>query len=76
MKTIITAKVYPRSTTPGVEKTGVKEYKVRVKAAPDKGRANAEVIDLLAGHFSVPRSCLTIARGHTGRNKIVVIESE
>jgi len=76
MKTLLTVKVQPRSSSPGVEKTGDKDFKVRVKAAPDKGRANAEVIELLAEYFHVPRSCLTIARGHASRNKIVAVESE
>ena len=76
MTILITVKVHPRSSAPGVDRTGDKEYKVRVKAAPDKGRANAEVIELLAEHLHVPRSRLTIARGAASRNKVVVIESD
>ncbi|MCX6563799.1 MAG: DUF167 domain-containing protein [Candidatus Aminicenantes bacterium] len=76
MKTLLNVKVQPRSSAPGIERTGERELKVRVKAAPDKGRANAEVIELLSEHFHVPRSCVTIARGATSRNKVIVIETE
>jgi hypothetical protein len=76
MKVHINVKVQPRSSAPGVERTGGRDLKVRVKAAPDKGRANAEVIELLAEHFRVPRSCITITRGETSRNKLIVIETE
>ena len=40
MPTIITVKVQPRSKTPGVEKLGEDVFRVRVLAAPEKGRAN------------------------------------
>ncbi|MDP2914467.1 MAG: DUF167 domain-containing protein [Candidatus Aminicenantes bacterium] len=76
MKVHLNVKVQPRSAQPGVERTGERDLRVRVKAAPDKGRANAEVIELLAEHFNVPRSCVTIARGQTSRNKLIVIESD
>jgi hypothetical protein len=76
MKVHINVKVQPRSSAPGVERTGGRDLKVRVKTAPDKGRANAEVIELLAEHFRVPRSCITITRGETSRNKLIVIETE
>ena len=76
MKVQFNVKVQPRSSAPGVERTGERDLKVRVKAAPDKGRANAEVIELLAEHFRVPRSCVTIGRGATSRNKLIVIETE
>ena len=74
MKVQFNVKVQPRSAQPGVERTGERDLRVRVKAAPDKGRANAEAIELLAEHFHVPRSCVTIARGKTSRNKLIVIE--
>jgi len=76
MKMLLNVKVQPRSSAPGVERTGERDLKVRVKAAPDKGRANAEVIELLSEYFRVPRSRVTIARGATSRNKLIAIEAE
>lgn len=46
-------------------------WKVRVTAAPEHGRANDAVLQLLAGVLSVPREALSIVSGHTGRDKIV-----
>ena len=76
MKVQFNVKVQPRSSAPGVERTGERDLKVRVKAAPDKGRANDEVIELLSEYFHVPRSCFTITRGAASRNKLIAIESE
>ena len=71
---MITVKVQPRSPKPGVEKTGENEYKVRVGAAPDKGKANEELIELLAAFFDVPKSSLRVLRGTTSRVKLIAVD--
>lgn len=38
------------------------------------GAANDGVIKLLAAHFGVPKSRVTIVRGHTSRQKLVEVE--
>jgi hypothetical protein len=48
-------------------------YVVRVKAAPQEGKANEAVIRLLARHFGVTRSAIHITSGLTVRNKIIEI---
>jgi uncharacterized protein YggU (UPF0235/DUF167 family) len=40
--------------------------RLRVHAAPDKGRANAAVVALLAAALAVPKSRLTLLAGATG----------
>ena len=67
-------RVQPRAQKPGVEKLDTGEYKVRVRAAPAKGEANREVVEMLASHFGVPRSGVKIVRGLKSRKKAVVIE--
>ena len=74
MKSYLTVKVRTRAAEPRVEKTGEREYKVSVKAAPTKGKANAEVIGLLAQHLGIARSQLKIVRGETSRHKLVVVD--
>lgn len=37
------------------------------------GKANIAVTELLAKHFSVPKTTVTVVRGHAGRHKIVDI---
>jgi len=46
-------------------------WKVRVSAAPERGRANDAVVALLASRLDVPRASLSIVAGVTGRDKVV-----
>jgi uncharacterized protein len=46
-------------------------WKVRVSAAPERGRANDAVLALLSTRLGVPRSELTLLSGHTARDKVV-----
>ena len=50
-------------------------YTVRTRAAPQDGKANEAVVRLLARHFGVARSAVSIVRGFTVRNKIVEIRA-
>ena len=70
----IAIKVQPRSPRAGVELSGEGEYRVRVHSAPEDGKANAEMIELLAAHLGVPRSRIRIVRGASSRHKIVEID--
>ena len=74
MRSYLTVKVHARAAKPGVEKTGEREYRVSVKAAPTKGKANAEVMELLASFLNVPRSSLTIVRGETSHHKLIAFD--
>lgn len=49
---------------------------VRVTAAPEKGKANAAVIALLAKALGVPKSALRLTAGETDRNKTILIEGD
>ena len=48
--------------------------RVRVRAAPEAGKANDAVCRLLAGVLGLPPSAVVIARGATSREKLVRIE--
>ena len=50
--------------------------RVRVKAVPDKGRANAAVTALLAKALGVPKSAVRLVSGDTARLKTVEVEGE
>lgn len=39
-----------------------------------EGAANDGLVKVIAEHFGVPRSRVTIARGHTSRTKLVDVE--
>jgi uncharacterized protein len=49
-------------------------WKVRVSAAPERGRANDAVLDLLAKTLELPRGSLSIVSGHGSREKVVLME--
>jgi len=48
--------------------------KARVRAAPEKGAANAALEKLVAGACGVPKSAVTVVAGATGRVKTVEVE--
>lgn len=50
--------------------------KVRVTCAPEKGRANRELLEVISRHFGVARSDVTIIAGTSGRNKVVRVERQ
>lgn len=50
-------------------------WKVRVQAAPERGRANAAVLELLAERLAVPASELALVSGATSREKVVELKS-
>ncbi|MBN1160382.1 MAG: DUF167 domain-containing protein [Dehalococcoidales bacterium] len=58
------------------EITGYKDrvLQVRVAAAPEKGKANKLLIDLLATTLGIRKSAITIIKGESSRNKVVLIK--
>lgn len=48
-------------------------YKVYVTVAPEQGKANKKMIELLSEYFRVPKSQIRIVKGEISRNKIVEI---
>jgi hypothetical protein len=48
--------------------------RVYTNVAPEKGRANDAVIEMIAQYFNVPKSKVVISKGLTSRDKIVVIQ--
>ena len=71
MKLIIKTK--PKAREDKVEKVDESHFTVFTKIVAEKGKANAQVIKLLADYFSVPQSNVSILSGKTSRNKIVYI---
>jgi len=60
----------PNSRTNEVKELGVNVLKVKVAAPPIRGRANEELIKLLAKHFKVHKSSVILLKGLTDRKKI------
>ena len=49
-------------------------WKVRVAAAPERGRANDAVVELLSAALDVPRPRVRLVSGASARDKIVELE--
>ena len=48
--------------------------KVKVKAPPEKGRANEAVVALLAEHLGIDASSIAVVSGHGSPAKIVAVD--
>ena len=70
----ITVCVTPRSGRPGIDRDPGGPLRVRVRAAAEGGKANAEATDLLARALGVPKGAVRVRRGARSRTKIVAVE--
>ncbi len=64
--------------TPGAKREGVGPFldgvlRVRVSAAPEKGKANYAVISLIADFFGLPKREVVILSGETSRKKKILL---
>lgn len=57
-----------------LDEAGLPYLKARVRAAPEKGEANAALEKLLAKALGVPKSSVQVARGATARLKTIEID--
>jgi hypothetical protein len=70
----ITVRATPRSGRDSIAAGAGGVYLVRVTAPPDEGRANAAVCKLVAEALGVPKTAVTVVRGHTARTKQLEVE--
>ncbi len=69
----ISVTVKPQSKKEEVKKISEGEYLISVHAPARQGEANEALVEILARHFSVPKSSIQIIRGQTNRRKLVKI---
>lgn len=48
-------------------------WRVRIAATPERGRANEELVGLLATALGIPRAQVRVVAGQTSRRKIVEV---
>jgi len=68
---LLTVKVKPRSSVSQLMPDGAGAWVARLKAAPVDGKANAELVALVARHFGCSKAAVSIMSGASGRTKIV-----
>jgi hypothetical protein len=66
----VTVRVIPRSGRIQVERGPSGEVVVRVRAAPERGRATSEAAAALASVLGVPKSAVKLRSGSRSRTKI------
>lgn len=69
-------KVVPKSSRDRVVGWIGDRLKVQVSAAPERGKANAAVVDVLAAALGIPRGRVRIVAGETSPLKTVEIDGD
>lgn len=69
-------KVKPNSKIVSIIEETDGSLTVKLKSPPVDGKANQELIKLLAERFKVSKSQITIKSGMTGRQKLVEIDGQ
>lgn len=70
---IFQVKVKPNARISELKETADGGWEARLKSPPVDGRANRELIELVAETFQCPRGAVTIKSGRSGRMKLVQI---
>ena len=70
---VITVRAKPRSSVSALEPETPGTWIARLRSSPVDGKANAELIALVAKHFGCARSCVSVVSGATARLKLVRI---
>jgi uncharacterized protein YggU (UPF0235/DUF167 family) len=70
---VITVRAKPRSSVSALEPEAPGKWVARLRSSPVDGKANAELIALVAKQFGCARSCVSVISGATARVKLVKI---
>jgi uncharacterized protein len=77
---LIYVRLTPKSSTArmggAVRHAGKAVLKAYVTAAPEDGKANAALVQTIAGWLSVPKSTVTVASGQKSRIKSVLVAGD
>ncbi len=69
----VAVKALPNAPRSGFAGLRGGELAIRVAAAPDKGKANEELVRFVAGALGIPRSQVSLESGATSRHKSIAI---
>jgi len=74
MSCILRVKVQPGASRDGIAGIHGDAVKIRLRAVAVDGKANAALIEFLAGHFDIPRNSIEIKSGQSSRLKTLRID--
>lgn len=72
---IIKIKASAGAKKEAVEEIGPDSFKVRVSVAPEKGKANERIRELLAEHLGVSKSKISLKTGGASREKLFIVSA-
>jgi len=72
---LLQVKVKPNARASVLTQVEDGSWLAQLRSPPVDGKANEELIGLVAGHFGVARSAVLIRRGASGRTKFLSVES-
>ena len=70
---VINVRAAPRSSRAGIDGTLGDALKVRIRSAPVDGKANKELIEVLADAFGLPKSAVKFKGGETSKTKRLLL---
>jgi uncharacterized protein (TIGR00251 family) len=68
---LLRVKVKPRSRTSGLTPAADGSWVATLKSPPVDGKANAELVTLVASHFECPKAAVSIKSGAAARIKVI-----
>lgn len=74
MSITLEIKVIPQSGKQNIAQNSHGIIQCHLKSAPEKGKANQELIKFLSKKLSIPQADIIIARGETSPKKILIIK--
>ena len=66
---VLDVRVQPRASRSELAGLHGERLRIRLQAPPVDGKANAALVEFVAGLFAIPRARVTIEHGLTGRDK-------
>ena len=71
---VLSVKAQPRSSRALVDGVAGDAIKVRIKSAPVDGKANKEIIEVIADALGVAKSSVVFKGGETSRTKRILVK--
>lgn len=68
-------KVKPNARTSSLVQAPDGTWQAKLKASPVDGKANEELVALVAEHFNCRKAAVLIKAGVSGRNKLIKVEA-
>lgn len=62
------------NTIDGILEDG--QLHIRTTATPERGKANDAIVKMIAKHFKIPKSCISLVKGKNARKKVISIDIE